>query len=108
MDRESRSKSAAPMVTASAKKRSGPKGMFRRIEIEPADNGFTVMAHAAPDESEKYMYSEPTKMVFGDADAAHEHIGTMMGVSAGASKNAKSGKMKAADTKDMGKDDKED
>lgn len=102
MDRESKSKSAAPMVTASATKKKTMKAPFRRLEIEPAENGFTLMHHMPQGEGKEYMYSEPSKMVFNDAGGMMEHLGKMMGVDTGKKNDAKSGKMKDKDTKDMG------
>jgi hypothetical protein len=109
----SQSKSAAPMVTASAKKKGAMKHNFRRIEIMPAHNGYTVLHHP-PTKEGKNAYTEPmeepTQTVFGGQDAQGEmlkHIGSILGEGkAPGNKDGKSGKMDAEDKKDEGKNEK--
>ena len=116
-ERESKSKSAAGMVTASASKKAPMKHNFARIEIHPAANGFTVMHHKPMPEGKKGEMgwmppAEPTQSVFGGEDAQGqmlEHIGKLVGNTGKAPGNkddkTKSGKMDAADKKDEGKND---
>lgn len=128
VDSESKSKSAAGMATATASMKKPMGKKFRRIVIEPTDNGGAIVEHHPPHEEMqkvkgemRYMPSpEPTKTAFTTAEEAHAHVGSVMGVKAGKnagadsestpgkSKNDKSGKMKASDTKDEGQDEEED
>ncbi len=110
MERKSQSKSSQPMVTATASKKPAMKHNFRRIEIEPADNGYTMMHHAPMGEGKDYMYSEPTKTVFNTGEEMMAHLGECLGCGkapGNKDNKGKSGKMDAADKRDMGKDDKE-
>jgi hypothetical protein len=115
-ERESKSKSAAGMVTASATKMGPMKHNFARIEIHPAANGFTVMHHKPAPEGKKGEMGwmpppEPEQSVFGGEDAQGQmlkHIGMLVGngkAPGNKDDKTKSGKMEGADKKDMGKND---
>ena len=129
-ERESKSKSAAGMVTASAMKKGPMKHNFARIEIHPAANGFTVLHHKPMPEKKEggpyMMPAEPEPTVFGGEDAQDamlKHIGDIVGQgkapgnkdqASGSSKDKKpaSGKMDAEDKKgenaNTGDDDEDD
>lgn len=126
---ESKSKSSAAMVTASATKKSPTGHKFHMLEVMPAANGFTLKQHHPREESAKGkdgypMYTpppDPTETVWGgdDAQAMLDHIGGLMGMGkaagnkdqkSGSSKDKKpaSGKMDAADKAGEGADEGED
>ena len=126
-ERESKSKSAAGMVTASAMKKGPMKHSFARIEIHPAANGFTVLHHKPMPEKKEggpyMMPAEPEQSVFGGEDAQGamlKHIGDIVGQgkapgnkdqASGSSKDKKpaSGKMDVEDKRDeRDNEDKED
>lgn len=115
---ESNSKSAVAMVTASGSKKGPMKHKFGRIEIHPAENGYTLKHHPAMEESKKkdsdgyprYMPPpDPTEHVFSGPNAGpemHAHMATLGIKMAGEGKatgakddKGKSGKMPASDTK---------
>lgn len=56
---------------------------IRRMEIEPADNGFTVTTHHEPNSSDlkkgTYPFGEPEKTVHPDANSVAEHVRKKLG-----------------------------
>ncbi len=102
---DSKSKSSAAMVTATATKK-GPAGhKFHMLEITPAANGFTLKHHMPREEPKRgkdgfVTYTpppDPTETVWGGDDAQKmlDHIGGVLGVGkAAGNKDQKSGSAK--------------
>ena len=103
------------MVTASGRKASAKKHKIRKMEIEPAANGFSVTHHFhAPDAPEgkagMYMEAPPSEQhVFGSADEMACHVGQCFGAKASkgekapAKQDVRSGK-KEADKEEANED----
>lgn len=109
---ESKSRSSAAMVTASASKKGPMRHKFARIEILPAKNGYTMKHHPPAEEGSRRKEMgwtpppEPEEMVFNDSQELLDHIGGILGggnAPGNKSDKTASGKMDGADKKDIGK-----
>jgi len=66
------------IVTARASKPAAPKHNVRRMEIEPADNGFIAHTHLHPT-SKDDPYPEPERKLFLDPEDLGAHVAQTMG-----------------------------
>jgi len=66
------------VVTASARKPAAAHKGVRRMEIEPADNGFVAMTHHHPT-SKDDPFPEPERKVFMDSEDLGAHVNDTFG-----------------------------